>query len=71
MAAEPLERDRRVSAALLAGEPFGLRAAAGCLLILSAGALEGAAELRLGRRQVASLLPYAPASVSDISRRDE
>jgi drug/metabolite transporter (DMT)-like permease len=60
-----------ISAALLAGEPFGLREAAGCILILAAGALEGAAELRPGRRQVASLPPYAPASVSDISRSDD
>ena len=35
-----------LSAALLAGEPFGPREASGCLLILAAGALEGAAELR-------------------------
>jgi len=60
-----------ISAALLAGEPFGLREALGCLLILAAGAFEGAAELRPGRRQVASLPPYAPAAVSDISRRDD
>ena len=59
------------SAALLAGEPFGLREAAGCLLILAAGALEGCAELRPGGRRVASLPPYAPATVSDISRRDD
>jgi drug/metabolite transporter (DMT)-like permease len=56
-----------VSAALLAGEPFGLREAAGCLLILAAGALEGWAELRPGRRAVGSLPPYAPAA--DASRR--
>jgi drug/metabolite transporter (DMT)-like permease len=35
-----------LSAALLAGEPFGVRETFGCLLILTAGALEGAAELR-------------------------
>jgi drug/metabolite transporter (DMT)-like permease len=60
-----------ISAALLAGEPFGLREAAGCLLILAAGALEGWSELRPGRRQVGSLPPYAPATVSDLSRRDD
>jgi drug/metabolite transporter (DMT)-like permease len=37
------------SAALLAGEPFGAREAAGCLLILAAGALEGWSELRAAR----------------------
>jgi len=56
-----------VSAALLAGEPFGPREAAGCLLILAAGALEGWAELRPGRRAVGALPPYAPAA--DASRR--
>jgi drug/metabolite transporter (DMT)-like permease len=35
-----------ISAALLAAEPFGSREACGCLLILAAGALERAAELR-------------------------
>lgn len=60
-----------IPAALVAGEPFGLREAAGCLLILAAGVLEGWAELRPGRRQVAALAPYAPASVSDISRRND
>jgi drug/metabolite transporter (DMT)-like permease len=35
-----------LSAALLAGEPFGPREATGCLLILAAGALEGWSELR-------------------------
>jgi catechol 2,3-dioxygenase-like lactoylglutathione lyase family enzyme len=49
----------------------GLREAAGCLLILAAGALEGWSELRPGRRQVGSLPPYAPATVSDLSRRDD
>ncbi len=34
------------SAALLANEPFGPREALGCFLILSAGAIEGLAELR-------------------------
>jgi hypothetical protein len=53
---------------LLAGEPFGLREAAGCLLILAAGALEGSAELRPGRRGVGALPPYAPAT--DGSRDD-
>jgi drug/metabolite transporter (DMT)-like permease len=38
-----------VSAALLAGEPFGVREAAGCLLILAAGAIEALAELRARR----------------------
>ena len=38
-----------VSAALLAGEPFGLREAAGCVLILAAGALEA-----LGQRNARS-----------------
>ena len=37
------------SAALLAGEPFGIREAMGCLLILGAGAVEALAELRPGR----------------------
>jgi drug/metabolite transporter (DMT)-like permease len=60
-----------LSAALLAGEPFGLREVAGCVLILAAGALEGWAELRPGRARVAALPPYAPASVSDIGRRDD
>ena len=55
-----------ISAALLAGEPFGLREAAGCLLILAAGALEGAAELRPARRRVSALPPGAPASISDL-----
>jgi len=35
-----------VSAALLAGEPFGVREAAGCLLIFGGGAIEALAELR-------------------------
>ncbi len=38
-----------VSAALLAGEPFGLREASGCLLILAAGTVEALAELRARR----------------------
>jgi drug/metabolite transporter (DMT)-like permease len=38
-----------VSAALLAGESFGLREAAGCVLILAAGALEA-----LGQRNARS-----------------
>jgi drug/metabolite transporter (DMT)-like permease len=54
-----------LSAALLAGEPFGLREATGCLLILAAGALEGAAELRPGRHEVAALPPSAPATISE------
>jgi drug/metabolite transporter (DMT)-like permease len=60
-----------VSAALLAGEPFGLREAAGCVLIVAAGALEGWSELRPGRREVAALPPYAPVTVSDIHRSDD
>ncbi|MGH6903622.1 MAG: DMT family transporter [Geminicoccaceae bacterium] len=59
-----------VSAAFLAGEPFGLREAAGCVLIIAAGALEGWSELRPGR-QVAALPPYAPVTVSDIHRPDD
>jgi drug/metabolite transporter (DMT)-like permease len=35
-----------LSAALLAGEPFGVREASGCLLILGAGAVEALSELR-------------------------
>jgi hypothetical protein len=57
------------SAALLAGEPFGLREAAGCLLILAAGALEGAAELRPARRPISSLPPGAPHLGGDLDRR--
>jgi drug/metabolite transporter (DMT)-like permease len=53
-----------ISAALLAGEPFGSREAAGCVLILAAGALEGGAELRPARRRH-SVLPPAPASACD------
>jgi drug/metabolite transporter (DMT)-like permease len=60
-----------ISAALLAGEPFGLREAAGCVLIVAAGALEGWSELRPGRREVASLPPCAPSTASDISRPDD
>jgi drug/metabolite transporter (DMT)-like permease len=51
-----------LSAALLAGEPFGLREAAGCLLILAAGALEGAAELRPARQTLSSLPSAAPSA---------
>ena len=47
-----------LSAALLAGEPFGLREAGGCLLILAAGALEGWAGLQPVRRQLGP--PPAP-----------
>jgi drug/metabolite transporter (DMT)-like permease len=50
-----------LSAALLAGEPFGLREAAGCVLIVAAGALEGWSELRPGRPVVGSVPPCAPA----------
>jgi len=51
-----------LSAALLAGEPFGPREALGCLMILAAGALEGFAELRAARRTVACLPPGAPST---------
>ena len=54
-----------LSAALFAGEPFGLREASGCLLILAAGALEGAAELRPARRPLSSLPSAAPSAPSD------
>lgn len=60
-----------LSAALLAGEPFGLREALGCLLILSAGALEGAAELRPARHPVGALPPSAPATAADLTSRTE
>jgi drug/metabolite transporter (DMT)-like permease len=56
-----------ISAALLAGEPFGLREGSGCLLILAAGALEGSAELRPARPEVGSLPPQAPSAASDHS----
>jgi drug/metabolite transporter (DMT)-like permease len=55
-----------LSAALLAGEPFGLREAVGCILILAAGAMEGAAELRAARRTPSSLPPSAPTTISDL-----
>jgi drug/metabolite transporter (DMT)-like permease len=55
-----------VSAARGAGEPFGLREAAGCLLILGAGALEGAAELRPARDRLCSLPPGAPSRAYDL-----
>jgi drug/metabolite transporter (DMT)-like permease len=54
-----------ISAALLAGELFGLREAVGCLLILAAGALEGAAELRPARRRLSALPPGASGSACD------
>jgi drug/metabolite transporter (DMT)-like permease len=57
-----------VSAGLLANEPFGLREASGCLLILAAGAVEGAAELRPDRSPVGALPPCAPTTVSDLNR---
>jgi hypothetical protein len=59
-----------LSAALLAGEPFGLREAAGCLLILAAGALEAAAELRPARRAL-SALPSAAPSAGDLTSRND
>ena len=60
-----------LSAALLAGEPFGLREATGCLLILAAGALEAAAELRPTRHPISSVPPAVPASASDTADRDQ
>ena len=58
-----------VSAALLAGEPFGPREAAGCLLILAAGALEGGAELRPAGRRASALPPGAPGNGADAEPR--
>ncbi len=55
-----------LSAAALAGEPFGLREASGCLLILAAGALEAAAELRPARRALSSLPPAASSAATDL-----
>jgi drug/metabolite transporter (DMT)-like permease len=55
-----------ISAALLAGEPFGLREVAGCVLILAAGALEGAAELRPARRRPSAVPPGAPGSACEL-----
>ena len=60
-----------LSAALLAGEPFGLREAAGCLLILSAGALEGSAELRPARCAPSSMPPAAPGAAADFDPRPD
>jgi drug/metabolite transporter (DMT)-like permease len=60
-----------VSAALLAGEPFGPREAAGCVLIVAAGALEGAAELRPARERCSALPSSAPSGGSDVGRRVE
>lgn len=58
-----------ISAALLAGEPFGAREMAGCLLILAAGALEGAAELRPAARRTSALPPGAPSTAADSEPR--
>jgi drug/metabolite transporter (DMT)-like permease len=58
-----------ISAALLAGEPFGLREGLGCLLILAAGALEGTAELHPGRGRVGALPPGAAPFAADPDRR--
>ena len=55
-----------LSAALLADEPFGLREALGCVLILAAGALEGTAELRAARRPPSSLRSSAPTTASEL-----
>jgi drug/metabolite transporter (DMT)-like permease len=54
-----------ISAALLAGEPFGAREGVGCLLILAAGALEGAAGLRPSGRGPSALPPRAPGAAAD------
>jgi drug/metabolite transporter (DMT)-like permease len=59
-----------ISAALLAGEPFGAREAVGCLLILAAGALEGAAELRPTGRGPSMLPPRAPGTADPKPRLD-
>jgi drug/metabolite transporter (DMT)-like permease len=53
-----------VSAALLAGDPFGAREAIGCLLILTAGALEGAAELRPAAQACSALPSGAPGTAA-------
>ena len=58
-----------VSAALLAGEPFGPREAAGCLLILAAGTLEGAAALRPAGRRASALPPHAAGTAADSEPR--
>ena len=58
-----------ISAALLAGEPFGPREAAGCLLILAAGALEGAAALRPAGRRAAALPPHVAGTAVDSEPR--
>jgi drug/metabolite transporter (DMT)-like permease len=54
-----------ISAALLAGEPFGAREALGCLLILAAGALEGTAELRPAAHQTSAVPPGASGADAD------
>jgi drug/metabolite transporter (DMT)-like permease len=54
-----------LSAALLAGEPFGAREAAGCLLILAAGALEGAAEVRPAASRLSAVPPGASGADAD------
>jgi drug/metabolite transporter (DMT)-like permease len=54
-----------ISAALLAGEPFGAREALGCLLILAAGSLEGMAELRPAAHRTSALPPRAPGTAAD------
>ena len=58
-----------ISAALLAGEPFGPREASGCLLILAAGALEGTAELRPADRRPSALPPGPPSTAIDSEPR--
>ena len=58
-----------ISAALLAGEPFGPREAAGCLLILAAGTLEGAAALRPAGRRALALPPHAAGTAVDSEPR--
>jgi drug/metabolite transporter (DMT)-like permease len=57
-----------VSAGLLAREPFGPREAIGCLLILAAGAVEGAAELRPDRAPIGAVPPRPPTTASDLNR---
>jgi drug/metabolite transporter (DMT)-like permease len=52
-----------VSAALLTNEPFGWREAAGCLLILGAGLMEGIDQLRAG----SVALPAAASGASETS----
>jgi drug/metabolite transporter (DMT)-like permease len=59
-----------ISAALLAAEPFGPREAVGCLLILAAGALEGAAELGPAARHSVAVPPAADIVADSKARSD-